>query len=284
VSVLNLKKLTAYRAKSFQHAKSLRVKTRDQALHFVKRRGYVFFWPIKDIDFPSLWTAVAGDRPVSDKHDDPGHITWGWKDQSLDQKVWYYAKILRRRSTIVSLEIVPYFYALSDNYGSPAEDYIFAYQEGRLTRAAKQVHEAILKEGALNTIDLRRIAKLVNSKDSEFNRALEVLQADFKILPVGIADAGSWHYSFIYELVTRHFPDVPEKAKRIGESEARKKLLELYFDSVGSAQQKDILHMFGWRSDLTDRTIKLLLGDGMITNVSHPKKNGEWLALAYLSD
>ena len=111
-------------------------------------------------------------------------------------------------------------------------------KRGRLTRAAKQVYEALLKEGALNTIDLRRIANLGNSKDLEFNRALEVLQADFKILPVGIADAGSWHYSFIYELVTRHYPDLPEKARRIGESRARKKLLELYLNSVGAAQQK----------------------------------------------
>ena len=48
---------------------------------------------------PSLWTAVAGDRPVADAHDDPGHITWGWKDRSLDKKIWYYGKILRRKAT-----------------------------------------------------------------------------------------------------------------------------------------------------------------------------------------
>ncbi|MCK7520523.1 MAG: hypothetical protein MZV64_23930 [Ignavibacteriales bacterium] len=57
-----------------------------QASTFVNRRGFVFFWPISGIDLPSLWTAVAGDRPVADKHDDPGHITWGWKDGATRQK------------------------------------------------------------------------------------------------------------------------------------------------------------------------------------------------------
>jgi len=101
------------------------------------------------IDLPSLWVAVAGNRVVADKHDDPGHITWGWKDNALGKQIWYYAKILRGKATMVSLEVAPYFYALSENYGSPEEDYLLAYEEGRLTQAARQVYEALLKEGAL---------------------------------------------------------------------------------------------------------------------------------------
>ena len=29
------------------------------AVKFVDARGYTFFWPIKGVEFPSLWTAVA---------------------------------------------------------------------------------------------------------------------------------------------------------------------------------------------------------------------------------
>ena len=43
---------------------------------------------IKGIAFPSLWTAVAGDRPFADEHDDPGHVTWGWKDTAPGQRIW----------------------------------------------------------------------------------------------------------------------------------------------------------------------------------------------------
>jgi len=282
MSTVDLKKLQTHRTRTFNLPPTKRVSTPAQALTFVNQRGYIYFWTIKGIDFPSLWTAVAGDRPVADKHDDPGHITWGWKDNALDKKIWYYAKILRKKATMISLDVAPYFYALSENYGAPEEDYLIAYEEGRLSQAAKQVYEAILKEGALNTIDLRRAAALTNAKDSEFNKALEVLQADFKILPIGVAEAGAWKYSFIYEIVPRHFPDLPEQARKIREREARAKLVELYFESVGTSQENDVQKLFGWKKELTSRTLAGLVAKKLIVESEYPKLKGEWLSLRRL--
>jgi winged helix DNA-binding protein len=280
---LDLKKLKSYRAQTFHLPPSPRVASPKAALEFVNTRGFVYFWPIKGIDLPSLWIAVAGDRVVADKHDDPGHITWGWKDSALGKKIWYYAKILRNKATMISLDTAPYFYALSENYGSPEEDYLLAYEEGRLTQAAKQVYEALLKEGALNTIDLRRAAKLTNAKESEFNKALEVLQSDFKILPVGVSDAGAWKYSFIYDIVTRHYPELAEKARFISEAEARRKLAELYFESVGAAQERDVSKLFGWQKELISRTIHGLVEKKKLVEAEHPKEKGKWFALIELS-
>jgi winged helix DNA-binding protein len=280
---LDLKKLNSYRIKTFRLPPAPRVTSPKLAREFVNARGFIFFWPIKGIDLPSLWTAVAGNRLVADKHDDPGHITWGWKDNALGKKIWYYAKILRKKATMISLEAAPYFYALSENYGSPEEDYLLAYEEGRLSQAAKQVYEALLHEGAMHTIDLRTAAKLTNAKESEFNKALEVLQADFKILPIGVAKAGAWKYAFIYEVVSRHFTELPEKARFINEAEARRKLVELYFESVGAAQERDLQKLFGWQSELTKRTIAGLVAKGKLMEVDHPTQKGAWLALINLS-
>ena len=279
---IDLKKLNSHRTRTFNLPPSKRLSSPAQALNFVDKRGFVYFWPIKGIEMPSLWTAVAGNRPVADKHDDPGHITWGWKDGALDKKIWYYAKILRHKATMISLDVAPYFYALSENYGSPEEDYLLAYEEGRLSQSAKQVYEALLNEGALNTIDLRRAAKLANAKESEFNKALEVLQSDFKILPVGVSDAGAWKYSFIYDIVSRHYPDLPERARKIGEREARAKLVELYFQSVGAAQEGDVSKLFGWKKELITRTITGLAEKRMLVESEHPKHKGKWLALPNL--
>ena len=280
--MFDLKKLQTHRARTFNLPPVKRLASPAQALTFVNQRGFVYFWPISGIDLPSLWTAVAGNRPVADKHDDPGHITWGWKDSALDKKIWYYAKILRKKATMISLDVAPYFYALSENYGSPDEDYLVAYEEGRLTQSAKQVYEAILGEGALNTIDLRRAAKLANAKDSEFNKALEVLQADFKILPVGVAEAGAWKYSHIYEIVPRHFPKLPEQARRISESDARANLVGLYFESVGAATEGDVNKLFGWKKELVARTVSGLVAKRVLVESDHPKQKGKWLALPKL--
>jgi len=276
---IDLKKLQSYRTRTFGLPPAKRLSSSSQALTFVNKRGFVYFWPIKGIDLPSLWGAVAGDRPVADKHDDPGHVTWRWKDNALDKKIWYYGKILRGKATMISLETAPYFYALSENYGEPEEDYLIAYEEGRLSQAAKQVYETLLESGALNTIDLRRLSKLANAKDTEFNKALEQLQKDFKILPVGVSDAGAWKYSHIYEIVPRHFPDLPEKARVITEAQARAKLLELYFASVGAAQLRDVTKLFSWSNEIAKRVVNKLVEEKYVVKTMHPKQTGEWIAV-----
>jgi hypothetical protein len=279
---INLKKLQAHRTRTFNLPPTKRVSSPSQALTFINGRGFVYFWPIKGIELPSLWTAVAGNRPVADKHDDPGHITWGWKDDALDKKKWYYAKILRGKATMISLDIAPYFYALSENYGSPEEDYLIAYHEGRLNQASKQVYETLLENGALNTLDLRKMSKLSNAKDSEFNKALEQLQRDFKILPVGVAQAGAWKYSHIYQIVTRHFPDLSEQARVIKESEARAKLLELYFDMLGAAELREVNKLFGWGNEVVKKAVNKLVENGKLVKSEHPKSTGEWVAVPEL--
>lgn len=277
---LDLEALKAHRARTYNLPPHEKLSSPAQAQNFVDARGFIYFWPIKGIDFPSLWTAVAGDRPVPNEHDDPGHITWRWKDNALDKRIWYYAKVLRRKATIISLEVASYFYALTENYGDYKEDYLIPYEEGRLPQGAKQVYETILDNGPLNTVDLRRMARMSNAKDSEFNKALEILQADFKILPVGVAKAGAWNYSFIYEITARYYPDLPEQARHIGEAEARTKLLELYFQSVGAAQMRDVNKMFRWGTDLTARTVRRLVEAGKIVErATRSDQLGDWLAL-----
>jgi hypothetical protein len=276
---IDLALLKAHRASTFRLTRAKRLISQTQAVQYVKERGFIYFWPVKGVDLPSLWMAVAGDRPVADAHDDPGHVTWGWKDNALPKRLWYYAKVLRRRATIISLELAPYFYALTENYGSPEEDHLIAYQEGRLTLAAKNIYEALLSEGPLDSIALRKAARMTSAKESEWNRALEDLQMDFKILPVGVAEAGAWKYAFIYQVTARHYPELPEQARQISESAARRKLLECYFDSVGAAQAKDVNKLFGWGTDLTQRAIAPMLKAGTLRQAEHPGQAGQWLAL-----
>jgi hypothetical protein len=280
---INLEKLQALRLHTFHISPPNRIKTPEQALQFVNERGFVYFWPIKGMLLPTLWVANAGDRPVPNEHDDPGMVTWGWKDDSLGKHIWYYGKILRRKATFISLEVAPYFYALSENYGSPEEDYLLAYEEGRLTQAAKQIYEGLLDKGSLDTISLRKEARLLNAKESVFNRALEDLQKDFKIMPVGVAEVGAWKYAFRYEITARHMAELPEQARPIGEAQARRKLVELYLASVGATQTRELVKLFGWPTELTQRTEAGLAQYGkLIEHVTHPHSSGEWVALPEL--
>ena len=99
---------------------------------------------------------------------------------------------------------------------------------------------------------------------------------------MGVAEVGAWKYAFIYQITARHYPDLPEQARVISESQARMKLLELYFDSVGAAQARDANKLFGWGTELTSRVLTRLIENGKIKIAEHPKQKGEWLALAKL--
>ena len=252
--------LRDYRAHTFRLRPAHRLRSTSDAREFVAARGFVYFWPINGATLPSLWAAVAGDRPVADAHDDPGHVTWGWKDESLDKRWWYYAKILRGRATLLALEVAPYFYALSENYGEPEQDYLDQYRDGLLSQEAKTIYETLLEHGPLDTVNLRRAIRMTSqTSNSPFERGLTYLQRDFKILPIGVAQTGAWRYSFIYETVHRWYPDLPAQARAISRRVAREKLVELYVQSLGAVAFADVRTLCQWpRPDITTTLASLV--------------------------
>lgn len=277
-------RLYAYRADTYQLRPGLRVKDKETATDFVNQRGFVFFWPVKGLTLPSLWEAVAGDRPVPNEHDDPGHVTWSWKDSALGERRWYYAKVLRKRATLISLAMAPYFYALTENYGAPEEDYRLQYEAGRMTYEAKTVYETILREGPIDTVALRRATRLTSREsNSPFNRALTNLQGDFKILPVGVAEAGAWRYAFVYDLVPRHLPDLPEQARFIGEKQARRELAAAYFRSVGAVPVAEVVKLFQWRRPEVEAAVDALVEAGILRRALRVEgQRVEWAGLTEL--
>jgi hypothetical protein len=257
--------LDTYRAHTFRYLPKKRIRSQQQAIDFVNERGFIFFWPIKDIDLPSLWGAVAGNRPVPNDHDDPGHITWQWKDALLGKKKWYYARILRRRNTIISLKLINSFYALSPNYGDPDQDILDQYEQGKLRNQEKQIYETLLEEGPLNTLLLRKMSGLsAASQVSSFNLSLDNLQRDFRILPTGISQAGAWHYSFVYDLTHRFFPNLVHDAKTVDQHSARKTILEDYLRSVGFCSKKDVQKLFGWTGIEIENAMKRLISEDKV--------------------
>jgi hypothetical protein len=269
---MELRDIQSRREFSYRRTPERRVRTVEEARVFVEEVGFCHFWPIKDIEMPSLFHAVAGRaRTVPSVHDDPDlSKTWGWKDSSLDKKWWYYGKLLRRRATLVSLDMLPYFYALSENFGD-TRDYLAEYEDGKMTAEAKQIYEAILEHGPLDTVRLRREARMsANSAKSRFDRALVELQVGLKVIPVGVAEAGAWNYAFVYEILQRHLPDLPAQARPIGRVEARRVLVQRYLDNVVAADRAmiaKVFHVLKWTKRELERTIAALLEEGTVREI-----------------
>lgn len=281
--LLTLAEIQAYRADTYRLRRPLR--SPEDARAFVDELGFLLFWPIKNVTLPSLWTSVAGDRPVADGHDDPGHVTWGWKDESLGKRWWYYAKVLRKKAGFISLDTVPLFYALSENFGSPEEDYLDQYRQGTLTQEAKAIYEALLREGPLHTIALRKATFMAADESKvRFERALTELQADFKILPTGVAEAGAWRYAFIYDCTHRHFPWLPERARTFGIREAQRLLVERYFRIVGAAHLAEASKVFQWPKGDIEHAVDTLVTAGALRRGEVEGQRSPWIAVSTLGN
>ena len=195
-----------------------------------------------------------------------------------------YGRILKKRNSFISLEELPYFYALSPNYGSPEEDYMIDYEAGKLTAEARAVYEALLDNGPLDTVALRKAARLTSrTSDTPFNRALEELQVTMRVLPTGVAEAGAWNYAFIYDLVPRHYTDLIEQAHPLSEWEARRHLFMRALETLGAARQAELQRLFGWPAALVEKSVQKLAESGaLLTGVEVEGIPGLCLALPEL--
>jgi hypothetical protein len=253
----------------WRRRRDLRLRSQAEARRWVRRIGFCLFWPTEGVEMPNLLQAIAGNgRPLTAGYDDPAiGRSWNWKDEALDKRWWYYGKLVRRRATLVSLELLPDFYALSENYGDP-KDYLVEYEEGRLSADAKAVYEALLENGPLDAVRLRKESRLAATQaKARFDRALVELQRDLKVLPVGVAEAGAWRYAFIYDLVERWYPDLPAQARPISTGQARSRILQRYLENMVVAERKSISHTLGWRPKEVDRALGHLIESGDVSEV-----------------
>jgi len=146
------------------------------------------------------------------------------------------------------------------------------------------IYESILEKGPTDTISLRTILKLSSKENSaRFSRVMNLLQKDFRIIPVGISDKGAWHYSFIYNAVHHHFPNLPEQARLIAEMDARTTLLKLFFQTLGAATLSQIKKFFAWSEGTINPVLrKLVAEEDIIDNVSFEQSSEDWYTISEL--
>jgi hypothetical protein len=246
----------AWRDRRCRRRPALRLRTPEQALAFINDVGFCFLFPESGTEIPTLWEAICGERrPIPIHHDDRAlGRAWHWKDELPSRGVVYYGKLLRRKPMFVSLEVLPCFYALSDNYGD-LDDYLLEYEEGHLSDEARRVYEALLEYGAMPTSHLRRKAGLAGKGNAaRFDRAIAELQVGLKIVKTGISDANAWKYCYVYDVLMRRWPDLVAQAGAISSLEARRTILLRHLSNVGVASERDLTRLFGWDRDTTRET------------------------------
>lgn len=219
-----------------------RVRTSGEGLRFITALGFCYAFTAGPGNLPGLFDVLAT-RSI----DRMWGWAWRWKDDLVTARRVYYGKVLRGKPAYVSLGFLPHFYALSGNVGD-ADDAEQAYREGRLSRMARDVYQAIDRDGPLSTWMLRRRFVSRGSPAGMFQRALTALQSAFLIAKVAEIENGA--YSFIWDAFARWMPQAVRAARTVTAAAAAGAVLERYLKTVGAASPRQILDLFRWSPTL----------------------------------
>jgi hypothetical protein len=244
----------------------LAVRTHRKALGFINDVGFCFAFKASHSELPCLWHATCGERhpvmPRHTHHDPTVSFVWEVKDILPARRQVYYGRVLKHRPTLISLEMFPYFYALTRRTGL-RDDYLAAFRHGSLSPVAKAIMDALVDSSPQVTKGLKlAVGKHSAGERASFDRAMIELQ--MKMFIVKTAE----HYdpfTFEWELVQRAFPAEVRRARRIAAAEARGKILERYFRNQLVANVPAIGRLFGWDRQTIFQTLGLLVTRGLIT-------------------
>ncbi len=257
------------RDRIYRRTRGRSIHTIGQAARFIDSVGFcLLFASTQGIELPSLFEAVKGRRDVHiEDWDADSDRVWVWKNDLPAQRRAYYGKALASgKPVLVSLSMLPYLYATS-----APEDINHAYARGAVSYEAKRVYDVLRSSGPTPTIALRRAAGLDTARD---HRALDQLQRELIVLPVGATiETGAWT-SQIFDLVARWFPDQVKTAERIDVDEARRTLARRYIRSVVAAKPPMIVRVFNWSRDQVATTLAELRAAHAVA-----EKDG-WLVVA----
>lgn len=260
-------KIKELRDTRYRRRREVALRTEAEAEHFIQQVGFCFLFPVQGVELPSLWEAInGGQREIPRHHHDYAlHLAWSWKDSLPTQRRVFYAKLLKAKPTLVSLDLLPCFYALSENYGE-MQDYLEAYEAGRMSEEAKRIYEILLSHGPCNTGILRREAGLAHNS-ARFDRAILELQRSLRIAKCGISDANRWKYCYVYEILPRWLPEQVEAGVQMRSGEAMQALIARYLETVVLSTPGQIIHLFEWSPERTQRILRRMLASGTLQEV-----------------
>lgn len=257
--------LLARRRQAYRQTAPRRIRSEDEALRFIDEVGFCFIFSAEGAELPTLYHAIRGDAaPQVNFHDHATGLAWDWKDSLPIRRACFYGKLLRNKPVLVSLEMFPHFYALSDNFGD-LDDYVQEYEDGHMSYPAKQIYEALLREGAMPTSLLRRKANLAGRQNMrDFDKGLLELQTGLKITKTAISDANRWHYCYVFDLIPRWLPEQVRQGLAISARAAQRTLLRRYLAVVQAATAEDVMKLFGWTRETVGRVIAELAEAGEV--------------------
>jgi hypothetical protein len=228
------------------------VPTFARACRFIDEAGLCLLFGCEQIPLPKL----EGCGP-------PDFEWWEWKDQLQERRRAYLGRVVRRKATLVAMDVLPAFLGLY-YAGGGAEVYDEEHHRGRLGEDAWRIGEHLSRQGPTPVDALRRALMPPGPAGTRrFHRALDEMQEKFKTVTVGRVRR---HWSV--RVVGLLSDWAPAEALREGHAlarrpgEARRRILERAARTAGILTARQAAWMFGWSRSQAEEAAALAAAGG----------------------
>lgn len=236
-----LEELEQRRDLRFRRLPRLRVRHQRSAVEFVNDVGCCLVFTNRTHQLPCLWVAVCGRRdpvfPEHSHHDPELILTWNLKDLLPAKRLVYYGKLIFGKPSMVSLTHFPNFYALHGPQHD--EQYRYDYEDGLLSRAAKQVMDALVERHPQTTKELKWSSRF-NASESRptFDRAMAELQRKLQITMIEARYDPA--FTYVWDLLEAWLPEPVARGRQMRRDEAIYGLVKQYLAVVSYASLTQI--------------------------------------------
>lgn len=199
----------------------------DDALAFVEKYGCVTLFPIKNVKFPNLYQAIKGTSQYKYSK------AWLFADTlALDKKV-HYVKLVSNKITLMSIDMLRYFYNLYGNEFKPANPIQVA------------ILELLGEEGPKSTKEIKKVLQLTTDYESkEFGKAIGALWNNFRIAVVGKVEEPVRYY---WDLIEKWYDPSILEPSDFNKENLKKEILFLVSEKINwlsKTKLKTLLRLF----------------------------------------
>ena len=256
-----------WRARVHRQSPRVAVNTKRRALNFIDRVGFCLVFRAEGDELSSLWQAVHGPCPENilrgQFEKQASAFLWEMKQALPAEGAVYYGKLLLHRPTMISLDFLPYFYALSGRTGE-RDEYVRAAIRGEISSMARRIMETFRRRSHLSTRQIRQMLQKSGPVGSgSFALAMNELQSKMYIAK---GDEDRRPFSFTWVPVRVLFAAQVRKARHISAEQARRAILEQHLRNQLLCTLPGIRKVFRWSRQEVYQTLGELLRRGIINS------------------
>jgi hypothetical protein len=255
---------------SWQEAAALRLKLREgrrvrgpeQLRRLVDEFGFCHAFTPEPPEHPfpvAAVPAVFEFLPTEDE-DTRWDWAWTWKDSFLESGGMFYARLVHRKPTYVSSQMLPCFYAMTGNVGEE-DDCPNAREEGRVSAFACTVYDRVAASGPTSTIELGRHFAVSRAT---LDRALAELQTAMLLVPAGTRPEGPRKYTYLWDTFPRRFPGAVAAASSLSRSRATEEVVLRYLQLAWAASEQQICRALPVPPFLITNALQRLQSRGLV--------------------